>query len=141
MLDSYFEISYTFPSPREDYGGSNPRWTSLSSSIHVRFRPLSRIGGLTEKANSFFEELEFPFPLEDWGGSNQNKHTKHTKLVCFRPLARFRGALTEQIKDNRDSIRVSPSPLKDMEGSNKMEMKDRGILNVVSVPSRGFGGF
>ena len=32
-------------------------------------------------------------------------------------------------------------PREDMEGSNKMEMKDRGILNIVSVPSRGYGGF
>ena len=34
-----------------------------------------------------------------------------------------------------------PYPLEDMEGSNKMEMKDRGILNVVSVTSRGLWGF
>ena len=59
-----------FPSPLEDMEGSN----SYYNDTHSR-------------------AVEFPYPREDYGGSNKAPcHRQWSSSICFRTLARFRGA-------------------------------------------------
>ena len=108
-----------FPSPREDYGGSNRKVSGSCGCGWIISLPSRGLGGSNKLGMIKGRHEMFPYPLEDLGGSNLAiDRTLTTWMLRFRTLARFRGNLTNIQSKLAIEIARFPSPREDCGGAN-----------------------